>query len=246
MTLVNERKTKVLPVPQKNWALFLDIDGTLIDLAPSPDLIRIPPELPHILETANKTLDGAIAFVSGRTLSQIDKILTPQRYPAAGEHGAELRLPDGSIHHPPTAHSFPTPLYQHVCRETHNWPGVLVEQKNFGITIHYRQAPQYETQVRALAENTLTETEMDLELLPASMACELRCTAVNKGAAIEFFMQHPPYRGRVPVFIGDDITDQDGIYAVKRMNGHGLHVAQDFGGKTKNVREWINGINIII
>lgn len=242
MILANEGKTKVLPPPQRNWALFLDIDGTLIDLAPSPELVRTPPELLHILENANKILDGAIAFISGRTLRQIDNILAPQRYPAAGEHGAELRQCDGSIHHPPAAHRFPDTLYREIYHETHSWAGVLVEKKNFGITIHYRQAPHYETQVRALAEASLSKTDIKLELLPASMACELRCPFVNKGAAIDFFMQRPPYRDRIPVFIGDDVTDEDGIRAAKRMNGYGLHVARDFGGQTQSVREWIAGI----
>ncbi|MGB8600784.1 MAG: trehalose-phosphatase [Rhizomicrobium sp.] len=248
MALANIVQTELTPPqPQSHWALFLDIDGTLIDLAATPADVVIPPELAMLLRGAQGALDGALALVSGRTIAMIDAVLAPMALilPCAGEHGAILRLSDGSLHIPPDSYKISQELYDAACAATQGWAGVIVEQKNFGLTLHYRQAPAHARNVHALAERLLQKAPPGFEVLPASMALELRHCALNKGYAVERFMTQPPFMGRMPVFVGDDLTDEDGMRAASRLGGFGLQVGRDFGGRTENVRRWLATIGSI-
>ncbi len=218
-------------------ALFLDIDGTLIDLAARPHDVIVPPALPGTLRDIQTRLNGALAVLSGRPMADIDALLKPG-LPAGAEHGAVLR--DAAGHTIITAKR--PALYDKfraiLADAARARPGVLIEEKTYSLAIHYRQVPQYETELRALAAE-LVKGDDTAVLLPAHMAIEIKPRGGNKGDALKWFMATPHFAGRLPVFIGDDVTDEPAIEAASQAGGAGLHVARDFGGQTAAVRSWL-------
>ncbi|GAA0579944.1 trehalose-phosphatase [Rhizomicrobium electricum] len=229
-----------ITVPQRHWALFLDIDGTLIDIAPRPQDVVVPADLPGLLQAVSDRLGGALALVSGRALEIIDRLMAPLRLPAAAEHGAIVRLPDGSVQ-TCVARSVPLSWRKRLRVETKDWTGVLVGEKHASVAVHYRLAPEHEEDVRALVMR-ITADDPDFEVLPARMAFEIRPRGADKGTAIRRFLETAPFRGRVPVFVGDDVTDEDGFAVARDAGGLGLHVARDFDGETANVRRWLKTV----
>ncbi len=183
-----------------NNALFLDIDGTLIDLAATPDAVTIPPGLP--------------------------------------EHGALLRDAAHNITHTAIRPVEYANWLKILNRYAAAMPGLLVEEKQFSLVIHYRRAPEHEAELRQLAEQ-LVAGSSDATLLFAHCAFELKPRNGNKGDALAHFMTTQPFINRTPIFIGDDTTDEPAITAANVIGGTGLHVARDFGGKTAAVREWL-------
>ena len=226
------------PVPRSSWALFLDIDGTLIDIAPQPDAVVVPEALIPTLEAASAWLGDALAVVSGRPLSAIDRLLGPLRLPCASEHGAVVRLHDGTLLSGNKVYSVPAHWRERIRSVTGGWPGIIVGDKTYSVAIHYRQAPERERDVRELA-NRLVAEDPGFEVLPASMAYEIRHRSFNKAEAVNRLMAYPPFAGRIPVFVGDDVTDEDGFRAARAMGGLGLHVNASFGGKPSEVRRWL-------
>lgn len=226
------------PAPQRDWALFLDLDGTLLDIAPTPDAVIVPPELRATLEAASTWLSGALAVVSGRPLAAIDALLAPLVLPCAAEHGAVLRFIGGSLAHPGRACRFPAEWRQRMEEAVRNWPGVIVDPKGYSVAVHYRLAPQRQNDVRALLQAIASE-DGDYEVIPARMAYELRHRGLHKGAAVRHFLESTPFAGRIPVFVGDDVTDQDGFEACRALGGLGLHVENSFAGQPANVRAWL-------
>jgi trehalose 6-phosphate phosphatase len=225
------------PIPD-NAALFLDIDGTLLDIAEKPHLVTIPPDLPATLAALRTRLNGAVAFISGRPLSEIDQFF-PGNFPAAAEHGAVLRDAHGTLHHitsrPDCYDHWLKTLNQAAAR----MPGTLIEQKTVGLVIHYRQAPQYADQIKQLADALIAESGPDTILLPAHMAYELRPKGAAKDTALTWFMQHLPFQNRSPIFIGDDTTDEPAIALANHFGGTGLHVNRNFSGGPAAVRRWL-------
>jgi trehalose 6-phosphate phosphatase len=226
------------PVPGENWALFLDLDGTLLDIAETPDAIVVPHALIPALKSAAAWLDGALAIVSGRTLQNIDAILSPLVLPSAGEHGAVLRLPGGVIEEANPTCAVPGAWKRHIESVVEKWSGVAVEMKEFNVTIHFRQAPERRNDVLALLVQTVNGVS-GFEVLPAHMAYELRHSTLTKASAVRTFMHEPHFAGRIPVFVGDDVTDEDGFRAAEDLGGLALHVATSFGGKPVHVRQWL-------
>jgi len=226
-----------LPSAVRDWALFLDIDGTLLDIAPTPEAVEVPSDLAAKLEAASAWLGGALAVVSGRSLASIDQLLLPLKLPCAAEHGAVLRLPDGMLHHTAPG-ALPDHWADRICTVAAAWPGVLIDAKSHGLALHYRLAPEREQDVRRLL-NELIREEPDFEILPAKMALELRRRGLHKGAAVRAFMAVSPFAGRRPVFVGDDVTDEDGFTAARDHGGLGLSVLDVFGGAPSQVRAWL-------
>ena len=226
------------PVPCSSWAIFLDIDGTLIDIAPQPDAVVVPEALIPTLEAASAWLGDALAVVSGRPLAAIDRLLDPLRLPCASEHGAIVRLGDGTLLPASKQKAVPAHWRERIRGATRDWPGVLVGDKTYSIAVHYRQVPEREAAVRSLVERVVAENA-DFEMLPASMAYEIRHRTLNKEGAVRQLMSYPPFAGRVPVFVGDDVTDEDGFRAARDMGGLGLHVNEIFGGQPSEVRSWL-------
>jgi trehalose 6-phosphate phosphatase len=216
--------TPTLPEMRTDWALFLDVDGTLLDLAAAPDKVEVPNDLLRSLDALHCILGGAIAFVSGREIAVLDHLFAPLRLPAAGQHGAELRDSAGGeiIGAGPPPH-----LAQLVARLndfTASRPGLLVEDKGASVAVHYRQAPRYRGELQQFIQTAIAENGEDMEMLQAQMAVDIKRRSVNKGHAVAWFMSRPPFRGRVPVFVGDDLTDEDGFDAVTARAGHAIQI----------------------
>ncbi len=228
----------MLPPLNSNSALFLDIDGTLINLAPTPQSVQVPAELPGVLRKTQAALGGALAIISGRRLADIDRLLGPG-LPSAAEHGAVLRGADGVLIRQVNRPAAYDRWLQTLAAEIQDMPGVLIEEKEFSLVVHYRQAPQFEPALSQLVERLIGGSD-DAVLLLAHCAFEMKPRGGNKGDALAWFMQSPPFQGRLPVFIGDDITDEPAIQKATELGGLGLHVARDFAGSTQQVRKWID------
>ncbi len=230
----------VPPVPQRNWALFFDLDGTLLDIAATPDAVVVPGDLVADLQAAAAALGGALAIVSGRDLREIDSLLDPLRFPAAGEHGAVVRLPGGSRDE--VALKVPDDWVAGLRRLEETCPGVLIELKPHNVVAHYRNAPAHEATVRSVASEFVSRDPDSFELLEAKMAVEIRPRAVTKARAVDCLMEVEPFAGRIAVFIGDDKTDRDGFGAAVERGGIALDVAMSFAGRPQEVRAWLKRI----
>jgi trehalose 6-phosphate phosphatase len=205
---------------RSSLALFLDIDGTLVPIAPTPAEVRPSPELPRLLARAAADLDNALAIVSGREVTSIDQVTHAVVPYAAGSHGAEFRLGVGQ----PILRPGPQPdiagLESAVLARMGEWPGLLIEPKRAGLAVHYRKAPDLGSLVHAeLAALLSQRAQPDLALLQGDHVVEVRSPAHNKGEAVRRIMAEPAFHGRRPVFIGDDVTDEDGFVAVQELGG---------------------------
>jgi len=205
-----------LPLVTPDSALFVDFDGTLVDLAPTPGAVVVHPELPALLRTIDQRLGGAVALVSGRPVAQIDQLLQPLTLCTAGVHGVERRGADGRLQRLQSADLRQATALVRAVADAH--PGLRLESKSGAIALHYRLAPALaqlclETMAQALA---LTRGMM---LMHGKMVVEMKPQAVSKGAAVRAFMQEAPFRQRRPWFFGDDVTDEDGFEAVLSLGG---------------------------
>jgi trehalose 6-phosphate phosphatase len=228
-----------MPQPlASNAALFLDIDGTLLDIAARPDAVVIPHGLPGLLTALRNKLGGALAIITGRPLAQVDDFF-PGPLPAAAEHGAILRDAGGTLHEIAARPAAFAHWLETLNAEAQNIPGVIIEVKAVSLVIHYRQAPDSARRLRALAESLIAGSGPEVALLPAHMAFELRPRGAGKDSALAWFMDRPPFAGRIPVFIGDDTTDEPAIALATSRGGAGLHVARDFAGSPQAVRDWL-------
>lgn len=215
-----------LPGGPARYAFFLDIDGTLIRFAVSPGRAYVDPWLLEILRVLHDAAGGAVALVSGRTVESIDRLFSPLRFAAAGQHGAERRTAAGAIQrHAPQA-----ARVEAVRRCVMAWAdgvdGLLVEDKGICVAVHYRQAPQREFEVRDALERCRERAGGAFAVQPGKMVFELRPAATDKGTAIRDFMAESPFSGRVPLFLGDDATDEFGFAAVNALGGHALKVGE--------------------
>jgi trehalose 6-phosphate phosphatase len=224
----------------RRGAVFLDFDGTLVEIAPRPDAITIPPALPGLLARVSAATGGATALLSGRTIDTLDGFLAPARLAAAGGHGAELRRsPAAPVEH----HAGPRvpPAWLALAEAlAARHPGAILERKPAGFTLHARACPgALPVFTEALA--ALVAESVHFSLLAAHMAVEVRPSAADKGVALAALMQGAPFAGRVPVFVGDDVTDEDAIAAAMRLGGIGLRVDEAFGSP-EGVRAWLGQI----
>jgi trehalose 6-phosphate phosphatase len=220
-------------------ALFLDLDGTLIDIAPRHDEVWVAPELPAVLERLRSALGGALAIVSGRPLHDVVSLIPLAGLCIAAEHGARLCLPDGRMEEHPAALPARDSWIAAIQAALARWPGAFLEEKTIGLVVHYRQAPSYGVEIERFMRNLIAPAEGQAELLTALMAFEIRPCGVGKGHAVRRLMAEAPFAGRVPVFIGDDVTDEEGMEAAVALGGEGLHVARNFGGEAAHVRAWL-------
>jgi trehalose 6-phosphate phosphatase len=230
------------------WALFLDIDGTLLDLAPEPQAVRIPPGLPAQLAALARGLDGALALVSGRPLSDIDRFF-PGGFDAAGTHGAQWRLGGTETGPGATVDAALVGIFAALQEEANRLPGIILERKPHALALHYRQAPEREAQVRSLAERAAQSLGPAFRLQTGKLVIELLPVEAGKGGAIQRFMGLPPYAGRTPVFVGDDRTDEDGFAVVNRLGGYAVRVGDDRPTQARfqlhvpaAVRDWLAGL----
>jgi trehalose 6-phosphate phosphatase len=224
------------PEITSGMALLLDLDGTLLDFAPTPDAVVVPPALPPALATLQARLGGALAIVTGRPVAQIDALL-PGLPAVAGEHGGAIRHAPGATverePHPPVPPAWLAEAEAALAAH----PGTLLERKAQGVTLHFRRAPEAGPALRALAESLLALLPSHT-LLAGSMVWEVRPRGIHKGNAVRALMSRPPFAGRTPLFVGDDVTDEDAIAAARALGGIGLKVDESFG-TPQGVRDWL-------
>lgn len=213
-----------VPVMQKDWAFFLDVDGTLLDLADHPDAVVVEPDLVEALGRLKRTTGGAVALISGRRIADLDRLFAPLRVAVAGQHGLERRDAAGTVHH----HARHDAGFERCRRElqglVESHSGLLLEDKGVTLALHYRRAPQLETLVDRRISELVAGLDGDYRLQHGKMVLEIKPGGHDKGTAIEAFMREPPFSGKVPVFIGDDVTDEDGFRIVNALGGHSIKV----------------------
>lgn len=213
-----------LPPFAAYWAFFLDVDGTLLELASRPDEVVVRPRLPGVLEKLSRVTDGAVALISGRPIADLDRLFAPLRLAAAGLHGVERRDHGGTVHYHHQLDGKLDRTRELLAHLADEHEGLLFEDKQFSVAIHYRQAPDKEPLIRSVLERHMPEIEQDFHLQKGKMVYEIKPSGRDKGMAIEEFMQEAPFLNRTPVFIGDDVTDEDGFTTVNKMHGHSIKV----------------------
>lgn len=204
------------PPPGDDWALFLDVDGCLLEFADAPDRVAVPPTLRQTLLRLQEGLDGALALVSGRAIDALDDLFWPLKLDLAGLHGNELRTRDGRLRRVQACPALAEVRAEAIALSLRH-PGSVVEHKGAGIALHWRAAPAAEGAMRDLAERALARLD-GYRLQPGHSVLELLRGDADKGSAIVELLQAPPFHGRLPVFAGDDLTDEAGFRAV---NAHG-------------------------
>jgi trehalose 6-phosphate phosphatase len=205
-------------------------------------------DLVALLERLSTRLDGALSLISGRSITEIDRIFTPARFPAAGSHGAEIRLhPEDEVE--TTTTRLPDSVMASLLEFAESHDGLLLEKKRGGASLHYRMAPELAAQCRALVDTLMDEVGHDFRLIPGKMVFELAPRGHNKGKAIVAMMRRSPFDGRRPVFVGDDVTDEDGFVAVNRMDGISVRVGENEGSaaaftldSVAAVRRWLESL----
>lgn len=209
------------PLALAKAALFLDLDGTLAPIAARPQDVVPDPRRTGILETLMAGLQGRLAVVSGRTLCDIDRILEGRVVAVAAVHGLVRRDANGAV-----TETQPHPAQPDAVAALRLFaaghPGMLVEDKNLSATLHYRGAPEHARAARQEAERIAARTGLALQ--PGDMVVELRTPGPTKGDSVEAFLAHAPFTGAVPIFLGDDFTDEDGFAAAERLGGYGVLV----------------------
>jgi trehalose 6-phosphate phosphatase len=219
------------------FALLLDLDGTLLDIAPKPELVAVPQDLPDCLLNLRNRLGNALGIISGRPIEQIDQLLPGVPYAIAGEHGGAIRAAPGWVVERPSLPAVPDDWIAMAERAIAAHAGSMLEHKRHGFVLHYRLAPQAESAFREVLL-ALLGTDHRFELMPAAMAWEVRPAGIDKGVALKALMSRPPFEGRLPFFIGDDVTDEDAIRVAVAMGGIGLKVDEAFLSPA-GVRAWL-------
>jgi len=235
------------PPPSLDWCLFLDVDGTLIELTDSPLESFVDAALKTLLSDVAERLGGAVALVSGRSIHRLDALFAPLRLPAAGLHGVERRKASGAMHGASfvDAQLNAARTAVQALLETH--PGTSMEDKGRAIAVHYRLAPQLEASVRQALSAIAKPLGSHYHIQEGNMVLEIKPRGFSKATAIKAFMQETPFRGRKPVFVGDDLTDEDGFRMVEEYGGISIAVGDRVHGQFRvenaaAVRSWLAGI----
>ena len=210
-----------LPCITPRTALFLDFDGTLVELAAQPELVRVPAGLVGTLASLSAQLGGALALVSGRGLTDLDGFMAPLRLPAAGEHGALRRTAAGR------SVSVPAADMQRVLQAAQSLlqrhAGLRLERKSLALSLHYRHAPELEALCLQVMRDAV-DRSLGFELMQGKLVIDIKPAGVSKGTAIAAFMDEAPFAGRTPLFAGDDVTDEAGFAEVQRRGGEAIKV----------------------
>ncbi|MFO1151247.1 MAG: trehalose-phosphatase [Alsobacter sp.] len=215
-----------LPDLDEPFALFLDFDGTLVNIAAKPDAVQVAPQLPGILAALRERLEGALAIVSGRPIAVLDAYLAPERFDAAGLHGAEQRF--GSVVQVDAA-SDPArlrPILAELKALAGKHPGLIVEDKGRSVAIHWRLAPRSAAIAVSVMRAASEGLGADYRLQEGKNVLEILPRWATKGAAIARFLDQEPFRDRRPVFIGDDVTDEHGFEVVEQRGGVAIRIGE--------------------
>jgi trehalose 6-phosphate phosphatase len=213
----------IVPPLHRGQSLFLDFDGTLVDIAAAPDLVRVAPEVAPLLTAAALLLDGAVAIVSGRPAEELARLLAPFSGVVVGQHGREFRQGEGNVIRCPDEPALArirAPLADFAaCHD-----GVFLEDKGGTLALHYREAPSLAQACRAFAKHAILASDGGLAAVDGKMVVDIVPRPCGKGRAIADLLAAPPFHGSVPVFVGDDTADEDGFVVVDRLGGISVHV----------------------
>lgn len=240
-----------LPIPSDiyteplKWALFLDIDGTLIDVAPDPDKISIPAGLTELLQHLDAHLGGALALNTGRQIAVVDRMLAPLRFSAAGVHGTELRL-DPRVETASMTPTLPQKLIAEVVAGAATLSdAIVVEDKRVGLAVHFRHAPDAEPGLSRRLLQIVADWPA-FELRTGRKVLEIIPRGFTKASAIQYFLQATPFKGRLPIVVGDDVGDEPALTLARAMGGAALTVAGEHFARasatftdTASVRAWL-------
>jgi trehalose 6-phosphate phosphatase len=236
------------PAPSGEWCLFLDVDGTLVEIANTPSAVAVDPALTELVGAVARRLDGALALVSGRNIATIDELFAPLLLPAAGQHGAERRNASGVLSVFSPDPDVPLESARASLRafvESH--PGTLFEDKGHTLAVHYRLAPEFEAGVRRAVAAASARLEPRYEVQAGKRVFEIKPRGFTKATAAEAFMKERPFAGRTPVFVGDDLTDEPGLRFAERAGGVSIAVGDRLRGQWRldgpqEVRRWLGTI----
>jgi trehalose 6-phosphate phosphatase len=213
-----------VPQPAGHWCLFLDVDGTLLELAEHPQAVAVGPHLMPLIARLRGAAHGAVALVGGRTISDIDGLFGTTDLPVAGLHGCERRDAYGQMHVAPVAREQLAEVREGLERLVRRHPGLMLEDKGAGLALHFLQALQLEHELRAEVALLAAPLVPRFTVLGGHAVLEVKPAAHTKDSAVTAYMREEPFRGRLPIFIGDDQTDYDGFAAVRRENGMAIAV----------------------
>ncbi len=237
------------PEPARDWALFLDLDGTLVELAERPDAVTPSPSLPALIERLGASLGGAVAVISGRSLAAIESLLHLPGVPLAGVHGLERRDAHGRIHRTALPSQTLAAARGALDAFTAAHPGTHYEDKGAALALHYRDAPQHQAAAGAAMSEACGALGTEFLVQPGKFVFELKPAAQNKGTVVASFLEEAPFRGRRPVFLGDDVTDEDAFREVQARGGYGIRVGPLEGSAAQwnltsvtEVLEWLDSL----
>jgi trehalose 6-phosphate phosphatase len=232
------------PPPALDWCLFLDVDGTLVELTDTPSQTAADAQIKSLLREVSERLGGAVALISGRKIETLDQLFAPLKLPAAGLHGVERRKFDGSIQGASFVDSRLDLARAALKSLVDAHPGTLLEDKERTIAVHFRTAPQFADAMREGVVEIANSLGRDYHIQGGKMMFEIKPRGFTKATAIQSFMKESPFRGRRPVFIGDDLTDQDGFAMVESQGGLSVGVGDHVQGQyylanVPAVRAWL-------
>ena len=225
-----------VPLPTNAWCLFLDVDGTLLELADHPGAVSVDPELTSLLARLRVAADGAVALVSGRTIADLDRLFADPTLPLAGLHGCERRDANGKLHVAPVALDQLSQVRAGLQRLVARHPGLLLEDKGAGLALHFLRARELEHELRAEVSLLAAPLVPHFALLDGHAVIEVKPAAHTKDSAVSAYMEEAPFRGRAPIFIGDDQTDYGGFAAARRFDGLAVAV-----GSRVKAEWWLPG-----
>jgi trehalose 6-phosphate phosphatase len=234
-----------VPAFAAGWAVFLDVDGTLLDIARHPDAVEVSPGLHALLDRIHALSGGAVALISGRSLADLDRLFGPRRFCAAGQHGLERRDGGGNVSRSAGTLDCIHGAAQALAAEVQRRHGVVMEHKGLSLALHYRNAPGLRDWAQAAMQTLLAGLGPGFHLVEGKMVFELKPGGRDKGTAIADFLSEAPFAGRIPVFIGDDVTDEDGFAVANAAGGHSIKVGEGESrarwrlGDARDVREWL-------
>ena len=249
---MNEMANRIPSIPDdlNQVAILLDVDGTILDLAPTPREVFVSHELRDTLGRLWKHTGGAVAFVSGRPVTELDLIFSPLQLPSVGGHGAELRTVPGAIPEAPRLPPLDPRIKREFAKIAEAGPGIILEDKGYSLALHYRLAPEKERVVREAATKIAASLPAALiELLPGKLVLEVKQTGFTKATAVRELMTYQPFSGRRPIFIGDDVTDLGVFEVLPVFDGIGISVGRKVPGVTAcferptDVRHWLKEIS---
>ncbi|MFN8570637.1 MAG: trehalose-phosphatase [Gemmatimonadaceae bacterium] len=227
------RRRTTLPTPSPAWAHFLDLDGTLVEIASTPSKVHPDHQLLQLIERLHAESHGALALITGRSIADIDRLFPEMRLPVAGQHGIERRDAGGRI----SRHPHPTHALDAARREllavSQRFPQLLLEDKGLTLALHYRGAPQLGGFVHRVMRGLQLQLGATYSMQSGKRVVELKPTGKDKGIAVLEFMSEAPFHGRTPMFIGDDATDEYGFAMINRLDGYSVKV-----GSGRTVARW--------